>query len=73
VASRRVSVFSVGGDFVRHVGIGVLISSVRVASSASLPLVVERHSPSLAPRQGCGDGAPVGSPAVRVAARPLPP
>jgi DNA-binding beta-propeller fold protein YncE len=36
----RVSVFSVGGDFVRHVGVGVLTSPVGVACSAFDELVV---------------------------------
>jgi DNA-binding beta-propeller fold protein YncE len=38
--NHRVSVFSVGGDFVRHVGVGVLRSPMGVACSAFDELVV---------------------------------
>jgi hypothetical protein len=38
--NKRVSVFSVGGDFVRHVGVGVLGGTMGVASTAFDELVV---------------------------------
>jgi DNA-binding beta-propeller fold protein YncE len=39
-ANKRVSVFSVGGDFVRHVGVGLLGGTMGVASTAFDELVV---------------------------------